>query len=105
MLSPLGRSNPAASRCAQKGLIKHCDHVFLEPSAVALSGTTAFVEWTMGPKIKRIEFIYPGTTRLRIGADGTIVDHRDSFDGVGPTFAPVPVVAGFVRWLYRRFVP
>ena len=59
----------------------------------------------MGPKIKRIEFIYPGTTRLRIGADGTVVDHRDSFDGVGPTFAPVPVVAGFVRWLYRRFVP
>jgi hypothetical protein len=101
LLSPLGRSNPAASRCAQKGLIKHCDHVFLEPGAVALSGTTAFVEWTMGPKIKRIEFIDPGTTRLRIGADGTIVDHRDHF---GPTFAPVPVVAGFVRWLYRRFV-
>ena len=72
---------------------------------MALSGTTAFVEWTMGPKIKRIELIYPGTTRLRIGADGTIVDHRDHFDFVGPTFAPVPVVAGFVRWLYRRFVP
>jgi hypothetical protein len=47
--------------------MKHCDHVFLEPGAVALSGTTAFVEWTMGPKIKRIEFIYPGTTRLRTG--------------------------------------
>jgi len=23
---------------------------------------------------------------------------------VGPTFEPVPVVGGFVRWLYRRFV-
>jgi hypothetical protein len=32
------------------------------------------------------------------------VEHRDYFDFVGPTFAPVPVVGGFVRWLYRRFV-
>jgi hypothetical protein len=23
---------------------------------------------------------------------------------VGPTFEPVPVVGGFVRWLYGRFV-
>jgi len=26
------------------------------------------------------------------------------FDFVGPTFEPVPVIGGFVRWLYRRFV-
>jgi hypothetical protein len=45
-----------------------------------------------------------GTTRLRIGADGTIVEHRDTFDFVGSTFAPVPVVSGFVRWLCWRFV-
>ncbi|NQV10241.1 MAG: nuclear transport factor 2 family protein [Cyanobacteria bacterium] len=89
---------------AQEGLMRRCDDVFLEPGAVALSGDTAFVEWTMGLKIKGMEFIYPGTTRLRIGADGAIVEHRDYFDFVGPTFAPVPVVGGFVRWLYRRFV-
>jgi hypothetical protein len=23
---------------------------------------------------------------------------------VGPTFGPVPVLGGFVRWLYGRFV-
>jgi hypothetical protein len=23
---------------------------------------------------------------------------------VGPTFGPVPLVGGFVRWLYGRFV-
>ena len=89
---------------AQEGLMRRCDDVFLEPGAVALSGETAFVEWTMGLKIKGIEFVYPGTTRLRIGADGKIVEHRDYFDFVGPTFEPVPVVGGFVRWLYRRFV-
>ena len=89
---------------AQEGLMRRCDDVFLAPGAVALSGETAFVEWTMGLKIKGIEFVYPGTTRLRIGPDGKIVEHRDYFDFVGPTFAPVPVVGGFVRWLYRRFV-
>ena len=62
----------------------------------------AFAE--MGLKIKGIEFIYPGVTRLRFGADGRITEHRDYFDFVGPTFEPVPVVGGFVRWLYKRFV-
>ncbi|MCP9832772.1 MULTISPECIES: nuclear transport factor 2 family protein [unclassified Cyanobium] len=89
---------------AQEGLMQRCDDVFLEPVAVAISGDTAFVEWTMGLKIKGIEFVYPGTTRLRFGADGKIVEHRDYFDFVGPTFAPVPLVGGFVRWLYGRFV-
>ncbi|MCP9932643.1 nuclear transport factor 2 family protein [Cyanobium sp. Candia 9D4] len=89
---------------AQEGLLQRCDDVFLEPGAVALSGDVAFVEWTMGLKIKGIEFLYPGTSRLRLGADGRIVDHRDYFDFVGPTFTPVPLVGGFVRWLYGRFV-
>ncbi|KAF0652457.1 hypothetical protein L107_13583 [Cyanobium sp. Copco_Reservoir_LC18] len=89
---------------AQEGLLQRCDDVYLEPVAVALSGDVAFVEWTMGLKIKGIEFIYPGTSRLRLGADGRIVDHRDYFDFVGPTFTPVPLVGGFVRWLYGRFV-
>jgi len=89
---------------AQDGLIKRCDDVFLEPGEVALQGDTAFVEWRMGLKIKGIEFIYPGVTRLRFAADGRISEHRDYFDFVGPTFEPVPVVGGFVRWLYKRFV-
>jgi hypothetical protein len=89
---------------AQEGLLQRCDDVFLEADAVALSGDLAFVEWTMGLKIKGIEFLYPGTSRLRLGADGRIIDHRDYFDFVGPTFTPVPLVGGFVRWLYGRFV-
>jgi hypothetical protein len=98
------KSGIEAYIAAQEGLMLRCDDVFLEPGSVALSGETAFVEWTMGLKIKGMEFVYPGTTRLRIGPDGKIVEHRDYFDLVGPTFAPVPVVGGFVRWLYRRFV-
>jgi hypothetical protein len=89
---------------AQEGLLKRCDDVFLEPGAVAIEANTAFIEWRMGLKIKGIEFIYPGTSRLLLNSEGKIVDHRDYFDFVGPTFAPVPVVGGFVRWLYGRFV-
>lgn len=98
------RQGLAAYIAAQEGLLQRCDDVFLEPGAVALSGDVAFVEWTMGLKIKGIEFLYPGTSRLRLGAEGRIVDHRDYFDFVGPTFTPVPLLGGFVRWLYGRFV-
>jgi len=89
---------------AQQDLVRRCDDVFLEADSVVVSEGTAFVEWRMGLKIKGIEFVYPGVSRLRFGADGRIVDHRDYFDFVLPTFEPVPVIGGFVRWLYGRFV-
>lgn len=84
--------------------MQRCDDVFLETKTVAVNGQTAFVEWRMGLKIKGIEFIYPGATRLSFNPDGKIGDHRDYFDFVGPTFAPVPVIGGLVRWVYQRFV-
>ena len=89
---------------AQNGLIRRCDDVYLLPTAVAVDADLAFVEWEMGLKIKGIEFVYPGASRLRLNGDGKICDHRDYFDFVGPTFAPVPLVGGFVRWLYKSFV-
>ena len=89
---------------AQDGLMQRCDDVFLETESVAINNDVAFVEWRMGLKIKGIEFIYPGATRLRFNDAGKILHHRDYFDFVGPTFEPVPVLGGFVRWLYKRFV-
>ncbi|MFN7678001.1 MAG: nuclear transport factor 2 family protein [Cyanobacteriota bacterium] len=89
---------------AQEGLLKRCDDVSLVPGAVAIQGEVAFVEWEMGLKIKGVEFVYPGTSRLLLDADGKIRDHRDYFDFVGPTFGPVPVLGSVVRWLYGRFV-
>ena len=89
---------------AQDGLMKRCDDVFLETESVAVDGDVAFVEWRMGLKIKGIEFIYPGATRLVFGSDGRITNHRDYFDFVAPTFGPVPVLGPFMRWVYQRFV-
>ena len=89
---------------AQDGLVRRCDDVYLTPGAIAIEGNIAFVEWEMGLKIKGIEFIYPGTSRLCFNEEGKVCDHRDYFDFVGLTFEPVPVVGGLVRWLYKRFV-
>ncbi|RCL53674.1 MAG: nuclear transport factor 2 family protein [Synechococcus sp. MED-G71] len=89
---------------AQDGLIKRCDDVMLKASDLAISGNVAFIEWTMGLKIKGVEFVYPGASRLRFNDEGLITDHRDYFDFVGPTFGPVPLIGPFVRWMYGRFV-
>ncbi|MFM7085621.1 MAG: nuclear transport factor 2 family protein [Cyanobium sp.] len=98
------RHGIAAYLAAQEGLLQRCDAVSLQPGAIAIDGDTAFVEWQMGLKIKGIEFVYPGASRLRFNSEGWIIDHRDYFDFVGPTFAPVLLLGGFVRWLYKRFV-
>lgn len=98
------RNGIEAYLAAQEGLLKRCDDVYLVPGAIALTGETGFVEWVMGLKIRGIEFVYPGVTRLHFDADGRIDDHRDYFDFVLPTFGPVPLVGGFTRWLYGRFV-
>ncbi len=89
---------------AQEGLVKRCDDVMLKPAALAIEGDVAFVEWTLGLKIRGIEFVYPGVSRLHFDATGLIDDHRDYFDFVGPTFGPVPLLGPFVRWIYKRFV-
>jgi len=89
---------------AQEGLLSRCDDSYLVPGVLAIDGRAAFVEWEMGLKIRGITFVYPGVTRLRFNDAGLIVEHRDYFDFVGPTFGPVPVLGGFVRWLYGRFV-
>ena len=94
----------AAFLAAQEGLVQRCDDVMVETKTLAIEGNQAFVEWEMGLKIKGIEFIYPGATRLVLNSEDQIIDHRDYFDFVGPTFAPVPIIGGFVRWLYKRFV-
>ena len=89
---------------AQERLLQRCDDVFLETDQIAVQNQTAFVEWRMGLKIKGVEFIYPGTSRLVFGEDGRILKHRDYFDFVGPTFTPVPIIGPFVQWIYKRFI-
>tara|TARA_B100000073_G_scaffold53360_1_gene39311 strand:- start:11652 stop:12086 length:435 start_codon:yes stop_codon:yes gene_type:complete len=89
---------------AQNNLLQRCDDTFLETLTASKSGNIAFVEWRMGLKIKGIEFIYPGTSRLQFDDSGKIIDHRDYFDFILPTFGPVPILGGFTRWLYGRFI-
>ena len=89
---------------AQDRLIKRCDDVFLKSHSIAINKNIAFVEWTMGLKIKGLEFLYDGTTRLIFDEEGKIKEHRDYFDFCSGTFGKLPIIGGFVRWLYSRFV-
>ena len=58
----------------------------------------------MGLKIKGIEFLYDGTTRLIFDEEGKVKEHRDYFDFCSGTFGNVPFIGAFFRWLYSRFV-
>ena len=49
---------------AQDGLIKRCDDIYLESHSIAINKNIAFIEWTMGLKVKGLEFLYNGITRL-----------------------------------------
>ncbi len=89
---------------AQDGLIKRCDDIYLESHSIAINKNIAFVEWTMGLKIKGLEFLYDGTTRLIFDEEGKVKEHRDYFDFCSGTFGNIPVIGGFFRWLYSRFI-
>ena len=89
---------------AQDGLINRCDDVYLESHSIAINKNIAFVEWTMGLKIKGLEFIYEGTSRLIFDEDGKVKEHRDYFDFCSGTFGKLPIIGNFLRWLYSRFV-
>ncbi len=89
---------------AQDGLIKRCDDVYLESHSIAINENIAFVEWTMVLKIKGLEFLYDGTTRLIFDQEGKVKEHRDYFDFCSGTFGKIPVIGAFFRWLYSRFV-
>jgi len=89
---------------AQDGLINRCDDIYLESHSIAINKNIAFVEWTMGLKIKGLVFLYEGTTRLIFDEVGKVIELRDYFDFCSCTFGNVPIIGGFVRWLYSRFV-
>ena len=89
---------------AQDGLIKRCDDIYLESHSIAINNNFAFIEWTMGLKIKGIEFLYHGTTRLIFDEEGKVKEHRDYFDFCSGTFSNIPILGSFFKWLYSKFV-
>ena len=89
---------------AQDGLFNRSDDVFLRSHSIAINKNIAFIEWTMGLKIKGLEFLYDGTTRLIFDEEGKVKEHRDYFDFCSGTFGNVPVIGNFFRWLYSRLV-
>tara|TARA_Y100001968_G_scaffold321640_1_gene356412 strand:+ start:369 stop:794 length:426 start_codon:yes stop_codon:yes gene_type:complete len=89
---------------AQEGLINRCDDIYLKSHLIAINEDIAFIEWTMGLKIKGLEFLYEGTTRLIFDEEGKVKEHRDYFDFCTGTFGNLPILGGFIRWVYTIFV-
>ena len=89
---------------AQYGLIKRCDDIYLKSHFIAINNNIAFIEWSMKLKIKGLEFLYDGATRLIFDEEGKVKEHRDYFDFFSCTFGNLPVISSFVRWLYSLFV-
>ena len=89
---------------AQEGLIKRCDDIYIESHSIAINENIFFVEWTMELKTKSLEFLDYGTTRLIFDEEWKVKEHRDYFDFCSGTFANVPLIGAFFRWLYSRFV-
>ena len=89
---------------AQDNLVNRCDDIDLKTHAISITDHVGFVEWTLRLKIMGRELEYPGITRLIFSDNGKITEYRDFFDFVAPTFGPIPLLGGFIRWIYRIFV-
>ena len=77
---------------AQDGLIKRCDDIYLESHSIAINKNIAFVEWTMGIKIKGLGVLYYGTTRLIFDEEVKVKEHRDYFAFCSGTFSKIAVI-------------
>ena len=82
---------------AQDGLIRRCDDIYLKSHSIAINKNTAFVEWTIGLKMKGLDFSYDGTTRLIFDEEGKVKVHREYFDFCSGTFGNVPILGGLFR--------
>ena len=58
----------------------------------------------MGLKIKGLEFLYYGTTRLIFDKEVKLIEYRDYFDFCSGKFGNVPVIGFFLWWLYSKLL-
>jgi limonene-1,2-epoxide hydrolase len=72
---------------------------------IALDGDQLFLTWDFdfrtrgaGPRSMTIH----GATRLRLDAQGRVVDHRDYWDAAEELYEKLPLIGMLMRWLKRR---
>jgi len=73
---------------------------------VALQEDGAVLVWDFHYRLRNWqpsrERLIHGTTHLRFGADGRVVDHRDYWDAATQVYEHLPLVGTLLRWLKRR---
>jgi predicted SnoaL-like aldol condensation-catalyzing enzyme len=84
-----------------ENLVRRCSQLSAHVNDAAQTGDVIFLQWTMEMKIGPTPLTaIEGTTRLRLDADGRVVEHRDYFDFWGDAMGAIPGVGS----LYRRFM-
>jgi limonene-1,2-epoxide hydrolase len=82
-------------------LVKRCRELRARVNDAAQTGDLIFLQWTMEMRFGPSPLsIIEGVTKLRLDADGRVIEHRDYFDLWGDTLGSMPGLGG----LYRRFV-
>ena len=82
-------------------LVRRCKELRARVNDAAQTGDLIFLQWTMEMKIGPSPLsTIEGVTKLRLGPDGRVIEHRDYFDLWGDSLGSMPGLGG----LYRRFV-
>ncbi len=88
-----------------KHFMKRCSTLDVHLNDAAQNGNTIFLQWTMKMRFGKSPLTtalttIEGATKLSLGPDGKVVEHRDYFDLWGDTLDAIPGVGK----LYRRAV-
>lgn len=82
---------------------KRCSELDMVVNDAAQNGDVIFLQWTMKMRMGRSPLmIVEGTSKLRLDAQGKVVEHRDYFDPWGDTFDAIPVVGKAYRKLMKK---
>ena len=72
---------------------------------IALDGDLLFLTWDFDFRTRgagaRAMTVH-GATRLRLDAQGRVVDHRDYWDAAEELYEKLPLIGLLMRWLKRR---
>jgi ketosteroid isomerase-like protein len=100
--------NDVRGHDAIEAIFRHMFEATEEPrfdiDAVEAHGDRAWITWRFTLRLRGAPVTVDGATRLRFGADGRVVEHRDYWDGM-ELFAALPLLGRIVSYLKRRMNP
>ena len=69
---------------------------------VASDGDACLMSWRFEATLRGRPWSFDGTSLLRFGPDGRVIEHVDYWDAAGAFYEKLPVIGGLLRWLRGR---